>query len=175
MSDMKDGTPVEIVPYDPSWPARFEAERRALVALFAPSNFTIEHIGSTSVPGLGAKPIIDIMLGCERVAAFEPLIPALERAGWLYLPVFEVEFPERRFLAKPQTLPRQVHLHAVSLDTPFWSRHLLFRDRLRVDPQVASSYEELKIELAERFRGDRDGYSRAKSEFIESVLGEVSP
>lgn len=167
--------PIVIAPYDPSWPIRFEAERRTLVSLLAPRSFTIEHVGSTSVPHLGAKPIIDIMLGCARLAEFEAFIPTLEQAGWQYLSKHEAQLPERRFLAKPRTRPRRVHLHAVELDTPFWSRHILFRDLLRQDPEIAASYEKLKISLALRFGENRESYTDAKSAFIESVLREAAP
>jgi GrpB-like predicted nucleotidyltransferase (UPF0157 family) len=172
---MTHRAPIVIAPYDPSWPIRFEAERRALVSLLAPRSFTIEHVGSTSVPRLGAKPIIDIMLGCDRLAEFETFIPTLEQAGWQYLAEHEAEFPERRFLAKPRRRPRRFHLHVVELHTLFWNRHILFRDRLRQNPEAASSYEKLKISLALRFGEDRESYTDAKAAFIESVLREAPP
>ncbi len=172
---MTHRAPIVIAPYDPSWPIRFEAERRALVSLLEPRSFAIEHVGSTSVPRLGAKPIIDIMLGCARLAQFEAFIPTLEQAGWQYLSEHETEFPERRFFAKPRTRPRRFHLHAVELDTSFWNRHILFRNLLREDPEIAASYEKLKISLALRFGEDRESYTGAKSAFIESVLREAAP
>lgn len=172
---MTNPAPIVIAPYDPSWPIRFEAERRALLSLLEPRSFTIEHVGSTSVPGLGAKPIIDIMLGCDRIEEFEAFIPTLEQAGWQYLSEFEAELPERRFLVEPRTRARRFHLHAVELDTPFWARHILFRDRLRDNPEIASSYEKLKVSLALRFGEDRESYTAAKSAFIESVLRGAVP
>jgi len=168
-------SPIVLAPYDPSWPSKFDAERRDLLSLVAPRSFRIEHVGSTSVPGLGAKPIIDILLGCDRLSDFEGCIPVLERAGWEYLPEHEDELPERRFLARPTTRPRSFHLHAVALRTRFWENHLLFRDRLRESPEIASSYAALKVALARKFGDDRQAYTRGKSSFIASVLDGAAP
>ncbi len=167
---MTDRVKIKIEPYDPRWQREFEIERGELRDLFAPVAFAIEHVGSTAVTGLAAKPIIDIMLGCDRLADFEAFIPTLEEAGWEYLARFEAAFPQRRFLVKPAAPPRRVHLHAVESASAFWKDHLLFRDRLRGNPGLAATYEALKFGLAEQFGDDREGYSEAKTDFVESVL-----
>ena len=172
---MAHRAPIVLAPYDPSWPSKFDAERRTLLSLVAPWRFRIEHVGSTSVPGVGAKPIIDILLGCDRISEFEGCIPALQRAGWQYLPENEEELPERRFLAKPTTQPRSFHLQAVALRTRFWAQHLLFRDRLRESPEIASSYATLKVALARKLGDDREAYTRGKASFITSVLDGSTP
>ena len=172
---MAHRAPIVLASYDSSWPSKFDAERLALLSLVAPRCFRIEHVGSTSVPGLSAKPIIDLMLGCDRLSEFERCIPVLERAGWQYLPENEEELPERRFLAKPTTRPRSFHLHAVERHTRFWAHHLLFRDRLRESPEIASSYARLKVALARKFGDDREAYTRGKSIFIASVLDGAAP
>ncbi len=161
---------LEIVAYDPDWPARFETERKRVLALFAPGGAVLEHVGSTAVPGLAAKPIVDMMLGVERLAEVEARIPALEALGYEYVAQHEVRFPERRFLARPRSGPRTHHLHAVERGSGFWRRHLGFRDLLRADPRTARAYEDLKRGLARQHAEDREAYTEAKTDFIEAAL-----
>jgi len=163
--------PVEIVPYDAAWPTRFEAEKSVLLDVFRTVQVQIEHVGSTAVAGLGAKPVIDIMLGVDDLSAVELRIPDLAGRGYEYVSRYESEFPERRLFAKPQWRPRAFHLHAVERSTRFWHRLLLFRDFLRRHGEVAVEYCEFKKRLAAVFGDDRDGYARAKTAFIEAVLG----
>lgn len=132
---------VEIVPYDPFWPERFEAERLVLAEVFAGLEVGIEHVGSTAVPGLGAKPIVDIMLGAADLAAIEQRIAALEAAGYRYVPEHEAQIPERRYLRKPRRGPSVFHLHCVVTGGAFWLRQLAFRDYLRAHPEAAAAYE----------------------------------
>lgn len=162
--------PVEIVPYDPAWPARFESEKAILLGIFRSVSVQVEHVGSTAVPGLGAKPVIDILLGVNDLADVEARIPDLAAADYEYVQRYEAEFPERRLFAKPRQRPRAYHLHAVERSTAFWRRHLLFRNFLRRRPDVASDYCELKRRLAADYGTDRDGYARAKTAFIEAAL-----
>jgi GrpB-like predicted nucleotidyltransferase (UPF0157 family) len=166
---MRHPNPIAIESYDPSWPRRFEAERGALQRIFG-SDVRIDHIGSTAVPGLGAKPIIDILLGAVKLNEIESHIPELIAAGWEYMPQHEAILPERRFFAKPKQRPRDFHLHAVEAVSPFWQEHVLFRDFLRRHRDVASEYEALKFELARQYGFDRDGYTEAKTSFIRGVL-----
>jgi len=167
---MAHRVPVEIVPYDAAWPTRFELEKAVLLDVFRPVEVQIEHVGSTAVVGLGAKPIIDIMLGMDHLSAVELRIPDLVARGYEYISRYESEFPERRLFAKPQWRPRAFHLHAVERWTPFWHRLLLFRDFLRQHAEVAVEYCELKKRLATAFSDDRDGYARAKTAFIEAAV-----
>lgn len=167
---MTGSAPIVIVDYDPGWPARFEAVRGLLLERLQTLRPHIEHIGSTAVPGLAAKPIVDILLGCARLADFEAHIPGLETAGWQYHPEHEAELPERRFLTWPRAQPRSLHLHATVRGNAFWTQHLRFRDALRARPDVAAAYAELKRDLASRFAEDREAYTRAKTGFVESVL-----
>ena len=168
---MSDATePVELSPYSPMWPAVFEIERDRLNAIFGPDAVVIEHVGSTAVPGLGAKPIIDVMLGAPALAVIERHIPELVAGGYTYVPEFEKAIPERRYLTKRHGHPGHFHLHAVVYDTPFWKRTLAFRDALRRDESVAAEYWKVKKRLATRYPNDRAAYTDAKSEFIRSVL-----
>jgi GrpB-like predicted nucleotidyltransferase (UPF0157 family) len=165
--------PVMIVPWRAEWAQRFAEQRERLLALFAPAEVAVEHVGSTAVPGLAAKPIVDMMLGVRRLVDVEARIPALEDEGWEYVPEHEAVFPERRFLARPAPRPRTHHLHAVELGSAFWRDHLAFRDHLRSHPDEAAAYAELKRELAARFGRDRDGYTEAKTDFVRGVLARA--
>jgi GrpB-like predicted nucleotidyltransferase (UPF0157 family) len=167
---MVEAERIEIVPYDSAWPARFECEKSVLLDVFRSVAVQVEHVGSTAVPGLGAKPVIDIMLGVDHLAAVETRISDLTARGYEYVQRYEAAFPERRLFAKPCQRPRAFHLHAVEHSTAFWRRHLLFRDFLRHRPEVAAEYCELKKHLAAEFGADRDGYAWAKTAFIEAVL-----
>ncbi len=162
--------PVIIVPYDPSWPRKFERESALLAEIFSGTSTAIEHIGSTAIPNLGAKPIIDIMVGVSALADVESRIPELEAQGYQYVPEFEAQIPERRYFRKPQEGIPTHHLHAVARESAFWKRHLLFRDYLRANPKAAAAYSELKQQLAARHRTERIAYTEGKSEFVESVL-----
>ena len=122
-----------------------------LGAVFAGSEAVVERVGSTAVPGLGAKPVIDVMVGVSQLAEAEGRIGALEGAGYEYVQKYEIELPERRYFRKPRLGPSAYHLHCVVKGSSFWVRHLAFRDYLRAHPESAAAYCELKRELAVRF------------------------
>jgi GrpB-like predicted nucleotidyltransferase (UPF0157 family) len=134
----------------------------------------LEHVGSTAVPGLGAKPIIDMLLGVGRLAEVEARLPALEALGYEYVPRFESRLPERRFFVGVAPRGRTHHLHGVEIGGSFWQRQLLFRDCLRSEPETAAAYERLKRDLARRHADDRETYTEAKADFIEAVLERAS-
>ncbi len=160
--------PVVIVDYDPQWPILYEEEKGRILEAIGRVIVAIEHVGSTAVPGLGAKPIIDIMVGVGHLADAERCIEPLQAIGYGYVPEHEVSMPQRRYFQKgPPDAHR--HLHMVELASEFWQRHLLFRDFLRDHPQVAQEYDRLKRELAARYGSDRAGYTEAKTSFIRSV------
>ncbi len=173
--------PIAIVRYESQWPREFDAERVRLEQVFKGVPVVVEHVGSTAVPGLGAKPIIDIMIGLLRLEEAEVRAPALEQIGYEYVPAHELELPGRRYFRKVQGERRSHHLHAVVRGSEFWRRHLLFRDYLRQHDSTAVEYFELKQKLASMHRTNRRAYLEAKSDFIEAVLlkaakwgGEVS-
>lgn len=168
---MPSDEPIQLSSYDPSWPARFEAEQVALAARIGEWTVGgIHHVGSTAVPGLAAKPIIDILAGVrdldESRARFEPL------AGldYLYAPYLAEEM---HWFCKPHPSRRTHHLHLVPVDSRRYADELAFRDRLRADPRIAADYVALKRRLAERFSQDRESYTEAKSDFIRGVLGSA--
>lgn len=162
--------PIERAPYSPQWDSLFAAERAVLASVFPTGPFRIEHIGSTAVPGLGAKPIIDVPIGGHSLAEIEARIPAAGALGYQYMPEHEAVLPQQRFFAKPVIHPRQFHVHAVAADSAFFIEHLVFRDALRAASRLAAEYFALKLELAARFGDDRKGYADAKSAFVQSVI-----
>ena len=162
--------PVVIVAYDPDWPAMYEEEKRFLSNLLGDAIVAMEHIGSTAIPGLGAKAIIDVMAAVRRLADAEACIPALVTIGYEYAPEFEIAIPERRFFRKGPPGERTHHLHIVELTSEFWDRHILFRDYLRAHPDDAEEYLRLKKGLAARFAADRASYTEAKTDFILGVV-----
>lgn len=164
---------IRIVGYDPAWPAAFESEAARILALFADGSTRIEHIGSTAVPGLGAKPIIDIMLGAPELGEIDAAVPGIESLGYQYVPEHEAEMPERRFFRKERGGRRTHHLHAVEVGGAFWRDHLLFRDFLRSHADVARAYHDLKAELAGRFASDPEAYMDGKDAFIKRVMEEA--
>ena len=165
---------VELSPYSPMWPVVFDIEHGRLTEIFGTDAVLIEHIGSTAVPGLGAKPIVDILLGAPTLAVIERHIPGLVESGYRYVPEFEQAIPGRRYFVKKDGHPGYFHLHAVVYDTPFWREHLAFRDLLRTDPACVERYWRLKTALASRFRNDREAYANGKTDFIRTALAPKS-
>ena len=160
--------PIVIVDHDPAWPGRFEAERSLLEPIVggaAPGG--IHHVGSTAVPGLAAKPVIDILVGVADLASSRPLIAPLEAVGYLYAPY---RADEMHWLCKPSPERRTHHLHLVPVGSERYEAELRFRDALRADPALAADYEALKRGLAERYRDDREAYTDAKADFIRRVV-----
>lgn len=164
---------VIVVPYDLDWPRRFDEERSVLASAFAGSEAAIEHVGSTAVPGLGAKPVIDVMVGLPALVEVEGRIPALEAAGYEYVQEYEKQLSERRYFRKPRLGPRAFHMHCVVKGSDFWIRHLAFRDYLRAHPISAAAYYNLKRDLSMRFT--KEEYTEAKRPFIEGVLASAIP
>src|SRR5574341_1081979 len=170
---------IAVVKYNPRWLRLFEEERALLLATADDVLTAVEHIGSTAVPRLAAKPIIDVMAGIRRLNDAVGCVHALEGIGYEYVPQYEVYIPERRYFRKPRTGrgPRTHHLHVVEMTSEFWRRHLLFRDYLRAHPEVAREYEDLKRRLAVEYGEDGWGYTEAKTVFINGVVAhaESSP
>jgi GrpB-like predicted nucleotidyltransferase (UPF0157 family) len=158
--------------YDAAWPVSFRQEQTRLQALFPGAFRDIQHIGSTAVPGLTAKPIIDMMAGVDSMAAVEALVDPLRlTADYVYVPEQNLMLPERRWLLRQRHGHRTHHLHLVEFEGAEWFRLLRFRDALLHDPALAERYMRLKSELVDRFGDDRDRYTRSKSDFVQEVLG----
>lgn len=154
--------------YDPGWAKSFATEHAALLACFNPPPLAIEHIGSTAIPGLSAKPIIDILVHVDDRTRAEAAIPAIEALGYANVPNY-ID-PNRVVLIKrlpDGTRTHHVHIHS---DVDEVRRHLIFCDRLRADPGIRDEYAALKRTLAQRFETDRNAYSRHKTAFIDAIV-----
>lgn len=168
------GRTIEIIDYNSQWAELFEEEKSRILEVIGHIVVDIEHTGSTAVPGLGAKPIIDIMVAVTHLSDAEKCIEPLRSIGYEYVPEYEASTPERRYFHKGHPPKEQhYHLHMVDRTSDFWKRHLLFRDYLRSHPEVAQEYCELKKSLAIRYGLDREAYTIAKTSFIESIVAKA--
>ncbi len=133
-----EGNPVVISDYDDSWPAKFDEEKQHLERAIGKIVTRIEHIGSTSVPGLAAKPVIDMMVGLRTLDEAEECITPIEKLGYIYVPEFEGTMPERRYFRKTAANGLTTHQqHMVTESSSFWQRHIEFCDYLRAHPKLA--------------------------------------
>lgn len=164
---------VAVTDYDPRWPELYTQEVAGLRGAFGPSLVALEHIGSTSVPGLAAKPIVDIQAVVQSAADAQNAAPALAALGWEQ-GVFALD-PKRRLYFKKRNAEgiRTHQLHVYEPNHPAASAHLLFRDYLRAHPEEAAQYAALKRKLAERFRCDRLAYNDAKTGYVEAVVAKA--
>ncbi|HEY5639925.1 MAG TPA: GrpB family protein [Dehalococcoidia bacterium] len=165
--------PIVIADYDPRWPAMYAEEGARISEAAGEWLLGIEHVGSTSVPGLAAKPIVDVMPGLRSLDDAPHVISAMEELGYQYIPEYEDELPERRYFVRPPGRgyrhKRLFHIHAVETTSEFWRRHLAFRDYLRLHPETAAEYAALKRRLADEYGSDREGYTEAKTGFITRI------
>lgn len=166
---------IHLVPYDSTWPLEFKAEAARIERACAGLPIRLEHIGSTSVPGLSAKPIIDILAGRPGNVAGEAYVAAFRQLGYEHKGSFGI--PGRNYFRRGS--PRSHHVHLVSWSSEFWRDHVLFRDQLRAHPELARDYEAVKRELAIAYANDRERYTDAKGPFIKSVVrrarGDAEP
>jgi len=169
MSEMR----VYIVPYDPTWVGKFETESAYLAELLRPwLRGSIEHVGSTAVPGLCAKPVIDVMVGVASLADSAPAKDILAHAGYQYAPY---KTDVMHWFCKPSYEFRTHHIHLIPFNSDLWRQRLVFRDALRVDQVLRAEYADLKQSLARTFEFDREAYTEAKTPFIARVLSESDP
>ncbi len=170
-------SPVEVLPYDPTWKKEFQALKAHLKKILKVPLLSIEHIGSTAVPGLVAKPILDIDILIDSLATLKETIEDLERYGYIYEGDKGIEDREafkRRDIYTPLGERRVIwmdhHLYVCPKESKELARHLLLRDYLRDHVEIARKYGELKKEIAKEYRHDREKYTLAKSRFIEEIL-----
>lgn len=162
--------PVIVLDYDPHWPGLFQSLRRRIADVLGDMAAAIEHVGSTAVPGLAAKPIIDI----DVLLTSETMLPAaIERLSSLgYIHRGNLGIPEREAFFAPANDPPH-HLYVCPHSSAEFRRHVAFRDYLRAHSEEAKIYADLKIALAERFREDREAYNNAKGEFVEELTSRA--
>jgi len=163
-SGLRRGT-VMLVPYSPDWEADFATEQAALQQQFGPAAIAIEHVGSTAVPGLDAKPIIDIEVGLRQFGDWQRYIEPLEARGYTFM--LDRVGTDEVFLPKGPEQLRTHYVHITAHDSPQWRQTLGFRDRLRADAALRDEYQSLKQTLARRFPDDRQRYTAGKAAFIE--------
>jgi GrpB-like predicted nucleotidyltransferase (UPF0157 family) len=157
---------IQLAPYDPSWPAEFEAEAARIERACEDLEIRLEHIGSTAVPGLSAKPIIDILAGVPPRARRKQYVTAIKGIGYEHLGSYGIA--GRNYFRRGS--PRSHHVHLVSRSSAFYREHVAFRDWLRSYPDSRQEYEMLKRELARTFADDPRRYQDAKGTFIRSVV-----
>jgi GrpB-like predicted nucleotidyltransferase (UPF0157 family) len=161
---------VSLVPYDPKWPQQYEAEQHALKTALGDRAAAIHHIGSTAVPGLAAKPVIDILIVVRQWQDVADCLAPLRTLGYAF-----IDYPQnvdRKFFCKGR--PRTHHVHLVAPDTATLRDHLAFRDALRANPDRRAEYATLKYKLAQRFKTDRAQYSAGKTEFVKRVIASTN-
>lgn len=163
---------IDIVPYDSKWPQAFEKEAQVLRSKFPRVTRRIEHFGSTAMPGISSKPIVDMLVEVSSLKEVKKeVVPALTAEGYDYFwrPTIGNEPPYYAWFIKRDSKGKRTHhIHMVEADSELWDR-IYFRDYLRQYPQEAKSYEKLKIDLSKRYQNDRVSYTKAKTDFITSI------
>lgn len=167
---LKRGT-VQVVTYNSAWPQLFAKEKQSLLAALGNIIHAIEHVGSTSVPGLSAKPIIDMIASVDSLEVYKELAKPLELLGYEFMP--ERVFSDRVFFPKGPRENRTHHLSLVLKDSPGWHDPIRFRDYLIANPIVREEYQKLKLELADKYPNDRASYTKAKEATIQGIMDKI--
>ena len=162
---------VRLAPHEPAWAGRFAREAARIRAGLGADALAVEHMGSTAIPGIAAKPVLDLTVAVRGLLPVAPWVPRLAEIGYEHVP--ENAMPDREFFALGTPTVRTHHLSLVEADSARWHRHLLFRDYLRAHPDEAAAYERVKRALAERFPDDRASYTAGKHDFIEAVVARA--
>jgi GrpB-like predicted nucleotidyltransferase (UPF0157 family) len=166
-----DGSdPIEIVDPDPAWASQGEAAAAEVADALEAYVVEVQHIGSTAVSGLPAKPVIDLLVGVRTLDDTPAIVAAVTGLGYEYVPEFEDELPDRRYFRRFTHGVRSHQVHLVErTDTEWWDRHVAFRDWLRTHDDDRDAYADLKRRLAVEHRDDRAAYTDAKSDFIHAI------
>jgi len=157
---------IRLVPYDSTWPLEFAAEADRIERACDGLALRLEHIGSTAVPGLAAKPVIDILAGRPGNASGDVYVAAFRQLGYEHKGGYGI--PGRNYFRRGS--PRTHHVHLVSWSSDFWRDHVLFRDYLRSHPDIAREYEMIKRELAAMYVMDKERYTDAKGPFVKAIV-----
>ncbi len=180
---------IEIEPSKPEWALNFKKLKKELHEHIAFLNPSIEHIGSTSVDGLSAKPIIDIMVGIESILFLDQTVEPFIKSGYIYFEKFNSAMPNRRFYVKLKSIPstfnvpttyfekdevpnelndyKLAHIHIFEKNSPDWNRHIAFREYLKSHPEIKDAYQQLKIRLSSQNWENGSEYNSAKNDFIK--------
>ena len=160
---------VEIVPYQTDWPRLYEQEKQRIIAAIGAHVLLVQHVGSTAIPGMPSKPIIDIGIAVHNFEEAQVCISPMQALGYEYKGEFGI--PRRHYFIKGE--PRTHHVHMVEEDSRDWQELILFRDHLRAHPDAARDYADLKLRLASEYRTDRERYTNEKGPFIQKVLKQA--
>ena len=160
---------ITIEKYDSSWRMEFEKARDLLMGAINETEVFIEHIGSTSIKGLGSKPIIDILIGLKDFKTANNHIKSIEQLGYEYVAKHEHLIPNRRYFTKRRKRAKTHHIHMVGYQSSIWNRHMEFRNHLRTNIEDRDKYLDLKLNLAKKEWNNGSEYADAKSEFIEEI------
>lgn len=165
--------PVDIVEYDPAWQRSFAEQRdRMTILLRGWLAEPVEHVGSTAVPGLASKPVVDMLAPVTSLARARGAVAVLTEDGWLHWPT-DPNSSWRMWFLRPRPDARTHHLYLIQYDDPHTRALRAFRDALRADDVLRDRYEALKRKQAKSFRDDREAYTNAKRHFIDDVLRQV--
>lgn len=160
---------VKLVPYDPEWPRLFNEEKTKIQGVLGADVLGIEHIGSTAIPGMDAKPILDLMMAVPQIDRYDIYVETLEKLGYQFRRDYRKE-QEHVLLVKGPEEKRTHYLKMTTLDSNFWREHILFRDYLIRHPERADIYRQLKYNLLEKYGGERSNYTDDKAPFIKETL-----
>jgi len=163
--------PIRVEPYDPAWPERFEAEADRIRQALGRLAVRVEHIGSTAVPAMAAKPVIDIQVSVPSMDPLDAYRIPLEAIGYGYR--HDPDNPEHEYFFRDVEGVRAYQIHFCPVGSNWERSHLAFRDRLRADPAMAAEYRALKEELAGRFPMRMDAYLEAKEAWIQPVVDQL--
>ncbi|HEX6039366.1 GrpB family protein [Longimicrobium sp.] len=163
---------LRLVPYSTDWPARFEAEAARLRMALGGAAEAIEHVGSTAVPELAGKPVLDVAIAVTSEAAADACIAPLQALGYEYRGPYGDD-PRRRYYVRDVNGARAVQIHLYVLPATAWDEKLAFRDALRADPALAAAYAAEKQRVADAVDWDKGAYSLAKGPFVERVLAAL--
>ncbi|MEK4978715.1 GrpB family protein [Bacillus sp. FSL K6-6540] len=161
------GTNLIVVEYNPKWVKKFEELRDFVFPVLSDLKVTIEHVGSTAIPGIAAKPIVDIDVVVPTQSDILVAVKRLANLGYVH--EGDLGIPGREVFIPPRDVDWH-HLYLCTVDNAEYKRHILFRDYLRIHPVDAKRYSQLKQMLVKQFKGDRSGYTNAKSDFVRDIL-----
>ncbi|TFG11015.1 GrpB family protein [Candidatus Heimdallarchaeota archaeon] len=163
---------VELKTYNPKWREFYEQESKVISSQISDFLVDIQHIGSTAIPGIIAKPIIDIAVAINSLENIAKIIEPLSEIGFVYRG--EQGIPDRHLFIKGGEELRTHHIHVMHKSHYEWKKHILFRDYLLNHPEEVQKYSELKRRLEKQFKQDRESYTESKSEFIEGILEKAN-
>jgi GrpB-like predicted nucleotidyltransferase (UPF0157 family) len=159
---------IYIADYDEKWPVLYREVSRPLAEAFGAYLVEMQHIGSTSVPGLGAKPIIDIAVDLRDYPLPQEVVEAVEKLGYTHRGEYGIA--GRHYFKRYCDDGLMVHVHAYSPGNDEWAKHIVFRDYMRAHPEAARKYETLKRDLASRYADQREVYTESKTDFVQEIL-----